>query len=84
MIKSMTGFGKASHSAGNTTISVEVRSLNNKSADINLKIPSSLRNHENEFRNEISKTLERGKIDLNVSIENKNSGSYMDEENLKE
>lgn len=75
MIKSMTGFGKASHNAGNKTISVEVRSLNNKSADINLKIPSSLRNHENEFRNEISKTLERGKIDLNVSIENKNSGS---------
>jgi uncharacterized protein (TIGR00255 family) len=65
----MTGFGKASLDTGDKTITVEIRSLNSKGADINLRIPSTLRNYELDLRNELSKQLERGKIDLSVQIE---------------
>lgn len=71
MIKSMTGFGKATLEQEDKTITVEIRSLNSKGADINLRISSSLRNYELELRNELSKQLERGKIDLSVYIESK-------------
>jgi len=69
MIRSMTGFGKATLEKGDKIITVEIRSLNSKGADINLRISSSLRNYELELRNELSKQLERGKIDLSIFIE---------------
>ena len=69
MIKSMTGFGKATLDTGEKTITVEIRSLNSKGADISLRIPSALRNYELELRNDLSKQLERGKIDLSIQIE---------------
>ncbi len=69
MIRSMTGFGKATLEKDDKIITVEIRSLNSKGADINLRISSSLRNYELELRNEISKQLERGKIDLSIFIE---------------
>src|SRR3954471_23171845 len=71
MIKSMTGFGKASLETGDKTITVEVRSLNSKGADISLRLPSGLRNYELELRNDLSKQLERGKIDLSIMMESK-------------
>ena len=71
MIKSMTGFGKASVELSDKTIHVEIRSLNSKGADISLRLSSGLRNYELELRNELSKQLERGKIDLSVQIESK-------------
>ncbi len=71
MIKSMTGFGKATQELNDKTINIEIRSLNSKTADISLRLSSSLRNYELELRNEISKQLERGKIDLSIFIESK-------------
>lgn len=71
MIRSMTGFGKANAEVNDKSITVEIRSLNSKGADISLRIPSGLRNFELELRNELSKQLERGKIDLSVYIESK-------------
>jgi uncharacterized protein (TIGR00255 family) len=71
MIKSMTGFGKATVELENKNINVEVRSLNSKGTDISLRLSSSFRNYELELRNEISKQLERGKIDLSVFVESK-------------
>ncbi len=65
----MTGFGKASKELGDKTIHVEIRSLNSKGADISLRLSSGLRNYELELRNELSKQLERGKIDLSIYIE---------------
>lgn len=69
MIKSMTGFGKATMAFGDKTLTVEIRALNSKGADISLRVPSLLRNYELELRNELSKQLERGKIDLSIMIE---------------
>jgi len=71
MIKSMTGFGKASVEADDRIITVEIRSLNSKGADISLRVPSAYRNYELDLRNELSKQLERGKIDLSINVESK-------------
>lgn len=65
----MTGFGKATLELNGKTINVEIRSLNSKGTDINLRLSSGLRNYELELRNELSKQLERGKIDISVYIE---------------
>lgn len=71
MIKSMTGFGKASAESKDNLITIEIRSLNSKGADVSLRLSSALRNYEAELRNEISKQLERGKIDLSIYLESK-------------
>jgi uncharacterized protein (TIGR00255 family) len=71
MIKSMTGFGKASMELPEKTITVEIRSLNSKGADISLRLSSGLRNYELELRNELSRLVERGKVDMSVFIESK-------------
>jgi len=69
MIKSMTGFGKATLELADKTINVEIRSLNSKGADISLRLSSGLRNYELELRNDLSKQLERGKIDVSIFVE---------------
>lgn len=65
----MTGFGKATREHAGKVITVEIRSLNSKGADISLRLSSGLRNYELELRNELSRQLERGKIDLTVFVE---------------
>jgi uncharacterized protein (TIGR00255 family) len=70
MIKSMTGYGKASAEPGGKTVTVEVRSLNSKQLDINTRLPQVYKEKEFEIRAEISKVLERGKIDFNIVSEN--------------
>ncbi len=60
----MTGFGKATKEIAGKKITVEVRSVNSKQFDLNLRLPSSYREKESEIRKEILSTLERGKIDF--------------------
>lgn len=69
MIKSMTGFGKALVEVAGKKISVEIRSLNSKQLDLNLRIPYIYKEKELELRSEISKQAERGKIDVSIYIE---------------
>ena len=69
MIMSMTGFGKTETQWEDKNLSIEIRSLNSKNADINLRIPSYLREMDTEIRKRIAKQLHRGKIDLNIFIE---------------
>jgi uncharacterized protein (TIGR00255 family) len=69
MIKSMTGYGKAVCELPTKKITVEVRSLNSKSFDLNMRIPSLYREKEQELRSEIAKQLERGKIDFSIYSE---------------
>jgi uncharacterized protein (TIGR00255 family) len=68
MIKSMTGFGKAQGVVGKMTVNIDVRALNSKQLDLNLRLPIQFREKEAEIRQEASKILERGKVDLMVSI----------------
>ncbi len=69
MLISMTGFGKAEKLYLNKKIVVEVRSLNSKQLDLNLRLPSIYREIEMEIRNRVSGVLQRGKIDMSVSFE---------------
>ncbi|HBB90863.1 MAG TPA: YicC family protein [Bacteroidales bacterium] len=69
MLRSMTGFGKATRELENKTVNVEVKCLNSKQADIFLKLPALYREGENEVRNEVSRSLQRGKIEVAVWIE---------------
>lgn len=69
MIQSMTGFGKASLQLPTKKITVEVKSLNSKGLDLNVRMPSVYREMELPLRNEIALKLERGKIDFSVYIE---------------
>ena len=69
MILSMTGFGKTETQWEDKILSVEIRSLNSKNADINLRTPSYLREMDTEIRKRIAQQLHRGKIDLNIFIE---------------
>ena len=69
MIKSMTGFGKASSEFSTKKITVEVRSLNSKQLDLNLRMPYIYKEKELELRSEISKQIERGKVDISIYTE---------------
>ncbi len=67
----MTGFGKANRETEFYLIQTEIKSLNSKGIDLSIRMPSQFREKEIELRNEIQKLLERGKIELSISIENK-------------
>ncbi len=69
MIRSMTGYGKSVCELPAKKITVEIRSLNSKQFDLNLRIPSLYRDKESELRSEIAKLLERGKIDFSIFSE---------------
>lgn len=70
MIYSMTGYGKASVKLPSRDITIEIKSLNSKQLDLYTRIPSAYAGMEGCIRNEISKSLERGKVDLTITIEN--------------
>lgn len=65
----MTGFGKASKSFGDKKITVEVKSLNSKQFDLNMKMPSMYREKELALRNVVNDILVRGKVDMLVYTE---------------
>lgn len=65
----MTGFGKAVLEIPGKKITVEVRSLNSKQLDLNLRMPYVYKEKELELRSDISKQIERGKVDLSVYTE---------------
>lgn len=65
----MTGFGKSVVTLPGKKITIEIKSLNSKGVDLNVRIPSSLREKELSMRNHVAKTLKRGKIDLSVYVE---------------
>ena len=69
MIKSMTGFGKSEATVRNRKITVEIRSLNSKQLDINVKVPPVYRQSEYEIRNIVARRMQRGKVDLFVTVE---------------
>lgn len=69
MIKSMTGFGKASAEIPGKKIVVEIKSLNSKQLDLNLRLPWLYKEKEAELRNLISQRLDRGKIDISISFD---------------
>lgn len=73
MVKSMTGFGRAEQTIGDKTYLVEIKSLNGKQLDINLKIPPVTKTYEFDIRSLIQESLLRGTIECSIFI--KQNGS---------
>ena len=69
MVKSMTGFGKGEAALRNKKLTVEIRSLNSKQLDLSLRLPAVYRQSEYEIRNLIARTIQRGKVDVFVTVE---------------
>jgi uncharacterized protein (TIGR00255 family) len=74
MIKSMTGFGQSSLDDGQYQIAVEIKSLNSKFLDLNLRLPKTFSDKEIEVRNLISEALERGKVSVSIDFEKMGDG----------
>lgn len=70
MLHSMTGFGKATGSFQNKKITIEIRSLNSKSLDLSVRLVPIYKEKEIELRRLIADRLDRGKIEVNLSVEN--------------
>ncbi len=68
MIRSMTGYGIAEHTFNEKKISVEIKTLNSKQLDLQVKLPNELRFAELDFRNSIGVKLQRGKVDVVISV----------------
>lgn len=68
MIKSMTGFGRAEQTVNDKAFLVEIKSLNGKLLDLNLKIPPLIKPYEFEIRNMIQEHLVRGSIECFITI----------------
>lgn len=75
MIKSMTGYGKAEASLGNGKLTVEIRTLNGKTADVNIKTPLLPKDKELIIRQKLAEKLHRGTIDFYLTFEANAVGS---------
>ena len=73
MIRSMTGFGRSIFESDEITMTVEVRSLNSKNLELNLRLPYSYRSLEDELRTILKPQLLRGKVDVNLSVKQQGS-----------
>lgn len=69
MIKSMTGFGRCEVSEGSRKFTVEMKSVNHRYLDVNMKMPKKLNFFESSIRSELKNYMQRGKVDLFISYE---------------
>jgi uncharacterized protein (TIGR00255 family) len=68
MLKSMTGFGRAEVTRGETTVVAEIKSLNGKQFEVNLKMSPLLKPYEFDIRNILQQELQRGTLDATINI----------------
>ena len=68
MIRSMTGYGVAEQTYNTKKITVEIKTLNSKQLDLSVKLPNELRFAELDFRNRIGAKMQRGKVDVVISV----------------
>ena len=76
MIHSMTGYGKSVLQLPSKTISIEIKSLNSKSLDLNMRMPSMYRSKELTLRKLIASKLNRGKVDFSLFFENTGAETF--------
>lgn len=70
MIYSMTGFASQSQELAGALLSIDIRSINHRYFDLQMRIPEELRLHEFAFRERLAKKLYRGKIECKISLQN--------------
>ena len=76
MIKSMTGFGRCEVSDENRKITVEMKAVNHRYQDINIKMPKKLSFFEASIRNLLKEYIERGKVDVFISYEDYTENNF--------
>ena len=69
MIKSMTGFGRCEIMEGSRKYTVEMKSVNHRYLDVNIKMPKKLYMFESSIRSELKKYASRGKVDIFIALE---------------
>ncbi len=86
MLQSMTGFGKASAHISGKKVDIEIRSLNSKQLDLNLRLPQLYRELEPEIRNLVGNIFNRGKVDIfiNVSADESKARSILNQQLAKQ
>ena len=75
MIKSMTGFGRGEVSSESCKVTVEMKSVNHRYLDVNMKMPKKLNFFEASIRNLLKEYIQRGKVDLFISFEDLSESS---------
>ena len=70
MVKSMTGYGRAEETVNGCTITVELRSVNNRYLDCNVRIPRLYLFAEESIKSRVQNTISRGKVDVFVTLDN--------------
>ena len=75
MIQSMTGFGKAQLELNNSNVNIELKSLNSKHLDLNIKLPKAYKHQELELKKYLTNKLYRGKIEISVQFDDFTSES---------
>lgn len=76
MIKSMTGFGRAEVMEGNRKFTVEMKSVNHRYLDINIKMPKKISFFESAVRNLLKEYIQRGKVDVFITYEDYNEDNF--------
>ncbi len=85
MIKSMTGFGKATVETAQRIVTIEIRVLNSKQLDLNVRLPAFYREREHELRSSIGSLIQRGKTDCFINYESVGqAGSYSINQDMAE
>lgn len=69
MLSSMTGFGRGEQTRNGATVTVEIRSVNNRYCEVSVKMPAALVSAEQELRDFIQKRVDRGKLSVTVRVE---------------
>ena len=84
MTQSMTGFARRSVTTGEMTITIELRSVNNRFLDLHIRCPESLRAFEQPWRRKIGEQIHRGKVELHIKLDDQtdNRLSEIDSEGL--
>ena len=76
MIKSMTGFGRYEYVDEKRKFTVEIKSVNHRYLDVNIKMPKKLNFFESSIRNLLKEYMERGKVDLYITYEDYTEDNY--------
>lgn len=75
-MRSMTGYGSGSAGSEGTTVSVEMKTVNNRFLDVHLRMPSSLQHFEGSIKKQLSASLTRGRVDVSIQLERSSEVTY--------
>ena len=76
MIKSMTGFGRCEHVQGNRKFTVEIKAVNHRYFDVNIKMPKKFNFFESAIRSVMKKYIQRGKVDVFITCEDDTENNF--------